>query len=522
LGEGAMGSVYHAHDPNLERDVAIKTMRAGKLKKKNEYDEFKQRFLLEAKANGRLNHPNIVSVYDSGVDEEDPYLVMEFIQGKALDAFIEENYENRIDYYIPMLEQVAAGLDFAHEAGVIHRDVKPGNILVTPSRTPQVSVKIVDFGLAKLKDSKLTATGYFLGTPSYSSPEQVMGGRLDVGSDLFSLGTVAYEMLTGHLPFDGQSLHAILYKIANEPPNINLDLFADYLDVDALTEVFKTIFAKRPEKRYASAVEFIVDLKTLTAPLKKVKLTREIFEKKKPTTSKLVTVENNQKPRSNGEAQAEAAVDTKIQRVEKARLQFRQALETKNVSSSRYCLQELVRLGVETGLEQALLTELEAELKELERARARKDRNKLVRKARADFKMALKTRNLQSVRYCLKELKKLSKNFKLEMTALEELETEIEAEKQRSAREGSLRERLAACMQAGHSSEARRHPDAPKAPKAEVTIETKLLEEVERQETAAAAQPVGQQPFTQPVQNCNPWYSKVPRPKIIASLAHCR
>ena len=443
LGEGAMGSVFRGHDPNLERDVAIKTMRTGNIKKKDEYVEFKNRFFLESRANGRLNHPNIVSVYDSGLEEDQPYMVMEYIQGKALDAFIDDRYENRLDYYITLLEQIASGLDYAHEEGVIHRDVKPGNILVSAKGPKRIRVKIVDFGLAKLKDSKLTATGYFLGTPSYSSPEQVMGGKLDIGSDLFSFGTVAYELLTGSLPFDGESLHSILYKIANEAPNLSFDIFADFLDVHALSEVFKTIFQKNPEKRFESAGEFTFELKSLTAPLRNLKIPKNLRQKR--TESRF----GSKRAPANGKSRAEAKTllqdadvsESQKRMIEEVRQQFKQALRTKNLSSVQYCLQELKRLEADVTQETSQYEKLADELKKLE---LEKNRTLLIRKGRSDFELALKTKNIQSVRYCLAELERIGADIEKESAQLKELEETLraEAEGKKEAKEKATKIKL--------------------------------------------------------------------------------
>jgi len=430
LGEGAMGSVIEAHDPNLERPVAIKTMRTGKMKK-SEYAEFKERFFLEARANGRLNHPNIVAVYDSGLENDEPYLVMELVRGAALDHFIDDNYQKRLKHYLPLMEQIAAGLDYAHEEGVIHRDVKPGNILVL-EKTRKPRVKILDFGLAKLKDSKLTATGYFLGTPSYSSPEQVMGGKLDIHSDLFSFGTVAYEMLTGFLPFDGENLHNILYKIAHEPPTLKLDVFADYLDVHALSEVFKAIFDKDPSARFDSAHDFILELKNLLAPMLKREIPRDLLTLRGRKRKGRAGSSGNHAAQRPSSASHEKTVlshppdsEAVEDRVREARLQFRMALETGNLSSVRYSLEELKSLGIDTVEEEKMLAELEVSRRAEQEHAREQNRARLVEEARLEFRLALEARNPDSAGYCLKELKKVAGDVREEKQQLAALKQEL-------------------------------------------------------------------------------------------------
>lgn len=431
LGEGAMGSVYKARDPNLERTVAIKTMRTSNIGKNESYEEFKQRFFLESRVNGRLNHPNIVAVYDSGMVEKDPYLVMEFIDGKPLDFFIESQGERYLACYLDLMSQIASGLDYAHDEGVVHRDVKPGNILVTTSRTGY-RAKLVDFGLAKLKDSKLTQTGYFLGTPSYASPEQVLSGKLDARSDIFSFGIVAYEMLTGLLPFDAESLHAILYKIANEPPKLELERFTDFIDIHALSYVFRTILQKEPQARYQSAGQFIEELRVLVTPLHQVRLpaARSSRRHSEPALDR-TSLAPRDEPR-----------DTRMEQIREVRALFQEALRTKNLSSSRYCLDELKKLGAPVETESDALDKLVTEIKRQRNEKRRLEHAKLVKKARDQFELALKTRNLQSVRYCLQELDRLKVDIVREHAALAQLEQELQHEQdERDRQENEQRER---------------------------------------------------------------------------------
>ncbi|MBK5257527.1 MAG: protein kinase [Vicinamibacteria bacterium] len=211
LGSGAMGVVWRAQDPVLGRVVAIKTISAAL----GSDSENKERFLREARAAAQLNHPNIITVFDFGQENNELYMAMELLEGKDLKELITQGqltFEQKLD----IMEQVADGLSYAHSREVIHRDLKPGNIHVQPNG----QVKILDFGLARLGSSELTKTGVVMGTPNYMSPEQVMGERVDARSDVFSAGAVFYEILTNRKPFDAESIHATLYQVVHReaPP----------------------------------------------------------------------------------------------------------------------------------------------------------------------------------------------------------------------------------------------------------------------------------------------------------------
>lgn len=411
LGEGAMGCVFKAHDPNLDRIVAIKTMRTKSIQKKEDYAEFKERFFLECRTNGSLNHPNIVAVYDSGLMGKDPYLVMEYLQGKPLDEFIEAKGATRYKYYIKLLVQIAAGLDYAHEEGVLHRDIKPGNILVANQGDRQCA-KLLDFGLAKLKDSKITQTGFFFGTPSYASPEQVLGAKLDLHSDLFSFGIVAYEMLTGTLPFEAHGLHAILYKIANEKPLLNFERLIDYVDVQALTNLFNTIFNKKPADRFQSAGHFVSELESLTHSLKDLSL------------DCWANMERAPKMDRTSSTPARALSSSRVEQVDEIRSLFKAAVLAKNLSSSRYCLDELGKLEVDTSDELNKLDSLKQALSDEKKQKSKELRIKHISSAHQAFRQAFKARNIESIRYCIGELARLktdTSRYHLKLSQLEKL-----------------------------------------------------------------------------------------------------
>jgi serine/threonine protein kinase len=210
LGRGSMGVVYKAHDPILNRFVAIKTISPSL----GADSEARKRFLREAQSAARLNHPNIVTVYDLGEEQGRVYMAMELLEGQDLRQLIGNPAVAHLDDKLRIMEQVCDGLAFAHAKNVIHRDLKPANIHVQPNG----SVKIMDFGLARLGPSEMTATGTSIGTPNYMSPEQVKGAKADARSDVFSMGTVFYELLTGRKAFDAGSLHSILRRVAESEP----------------------------------------------------------------------------------------------------------------------------------------------------------------------------------------------------------------------------------------------------------------------------------------------------------------
>jgi predicted Ser/Thr protein kinase len=255
LGSGAMGSVFLAHDPNIDRPVAIKTLRsdpaAGELAR-----EIEGRFLKEARLAGRLQHPNIVTIYEAGEDRGIYYIAMEYVDGDALSRALTSENRMSVTERIDVVRQVALALQHAHERGVLHRDIKPGNILVTRDGR----VKVADFGIGKLLSGAgdMTRTGQMIGSPAYMSPEQIRGEKLDGRSDFFSLGVVLYELLTGKRPFPGDSITTLVYQILHtdppDPTTIRSDLPASTRDV------FGRLLAKSPDKRPAGAVEFLREL----------------------------------------------------------------------------------------------------------------------------------------------------------------------------------------------------------------------------------------------------------------------
>lgn len=254
LGQGAMGVVYKATDPLIDRIVAIKTITLSLAQEERE--EYEARFYQEAKAAGRLSHPNIVTIYDVGRSGDVAYIAMEFLQGRELRDILNDEKLLPVDQVIDIVAQVALGLAYAHEHGIIHRDIKPSNIMVLRDN----HVKITDFGIARMASSGVrTQTGMVLGSPKYMSPEQVMGKLTDQRSDIFSLGVMLYEMLTGKPPFMGENVNAIMYQTLNAIPQPPSSVNA--VVPDMLNFIVAKALAKDVEHRYQNARDFANDLR---------------------------------------------------------------------------------------------------------------------------------------------------------------------------------------------------------------------------------------------------------------------
>ena len=260
LGRGAMGIVYKAEDPNLDRVVALKTILVDP--DAEGADEYRKRFILEAKAAGKLNHQNIITTFDCGEHDGLAYLAMEFIEGTDLRSRLLKEPLPAAEA-VEIARQVAEGLAYAHERGVVHRDVKPGNIMLNAQGQP----KIMDFGLARMRaaDHK-TSTGMVLGTPRYMSPEQISGQPVDQRSDIFSLGIVLYEMLTGTRLFSGEDMAQVTHQITefeHIPPTRQVPGLPAMLDF-----VVARALKKDPAVRYQDARELAGDLATCAAELR--------------------------------------------------------------------------------------------------------------------------------------------------------------------------------------------------------------------------------------------------------------
>jgi serine/threonine-protein kinase len=259
LGKGAMGVVYEGVDPRLGRRVAIKTILKSHLDDDTAKD-FAMRFVREAQAVARLNHPNIVQVYDFGEEGDIAYLVMEFIRGKELKNFFDANERFDIKEAVRIMCELCEALDFAHHAGIVHRDIKPANVMLDH----QARTKLTDFGVARVQDTDKTSVertqaGTMVGTPAYMSPEQITGGNIDRRTDVFSAGIILYQFLTGEKPFTGSGAWTIAKKIIQEEPPLPSSLN------NSVTPLFDAVvnraLAKDPEQRFQSAKDFAIALR---------------------------------------------------------------------------------------------------------------------------------------------------------------------------------------------------------------------------------------------------------------------
>jgi serine/threonine protein kinase len=256
IGRGAMGVVYHANDPFIGRTVAVKTLQISEQGTGLTKEELLNRFQTEARAAGLLTHPNIVVVYDAGEEEGLFFITMELVEGKSLQALLDAGQLFPLPRVLRIMEQACSALQFAHDRNVVHRDIKPANLMLTPDDT----VKVTDFGTAKiLQFGTVNQTAHVMGTPSYMSPEQVKGKVVDGRSDIFSLGVLLYEMVTGEKPFPGQNITTVIYKIVNEEPVEPRQL--DPSIHPGLNAIILRALAKEPSLRYQHCRDLIEDLR---------------------------------------------------------------------------------------------------------------------------------------------------------------------------------------------------------------------------------------------------------------------
>jgi len=223
----------------------------------DELDEVKERFFREAETAGRLNHPNIVTIFDAGEEHDLAYIAMEFLKGHDLARYCKPDNLMDVKTVISIVVRSAEGLDFAHQQNVVHRDIKPANIMYEPESD---TVKITDFGIARITDSSKTKTGMVLGTPSYMSPEQLAGKKVDGRSDLFSLGVMFYQMLCGSLPFKAESMASLMFKITNEEAPDIRTIRGEI--PESIADIINRALAKNADERYQTGTEFANALKT--------------------------------------------------------------------------------------------------------------------------------------------------------------------------------------------------------------------------------------------------------------------
>ncbi|WP_455206202.1 CHASE2 domain-containing serine/threonine-protein kinase [Kaarinaea lacus] len=251
LGRGAMGMVYLGKDPKIGRTVAIKTLPLTDEFDSEDLEEVRTRFFVEAEAAGRLNHPNIVTIYDAGEEHDLAYIAMDYIEGDSLDSFTTPDNLLPVEDVFKIGINVAEALDYAHKKNVVHRDIKPGNILYNRETD---TLKVTDFGVACLIDTNKTRTGTVLGSPSYMSPEQLAGKKVDGRSDIFSLGVTLYQLFTGELPFNADSMAALAYKITNDKPKGVRRIRADL--PTCLSRIINKAMEKGPKQRFSNGNAF--------------------------------------------------------------------------------------------------------------------------------------------------------------------------------------------------------------------------------------------------------------------------
>jgi eukaryotic-like serine/threonine-protein kinase len=263
VGRGAMGVVYLGKDPTIQRFVAIKTMRLDELDNMDEVKQFRERFFREAESTGRLSHPNIVTLYDAGEQEGLAFIAMEYLEGMTLNHYCQKTALLPAKQALQIIGIVADALDYAHSQGVVHRDIKPANIMIMKNRI----VKVMDFGIAKLASSSKTQASMILGTPRYMSPEQAIGKSVDGRSDVFSLGIVLFELLTGEKPFDAENMPALVMRLMKAPhPPLNKYRRDLPTRVQAILD---RALQKETANRYRHAADMAQDLRELAQVMPK-------------------------------------------------------------------------------------------------------------------------------------------------------------------------------------------------------------------------------------------------------------
>jgi CHASE2 domain-containing sensor protein/predicted Ser/Thr protein kinase len=267
LGKGAMGVVYLGKDPKIGRVVAIKTLALSQEFSGDDLVDARERFFREAETAGRLQHQNIVTIFDVGEEHDLAYIAMEFLKGRDLSEYCKHDHLLLVPVVLSIVARVAEALAYAHKQNVVHRDIKPANIMYERESD---TVKVTDFGIARITDSSKTKTGLVLGTPSFMSPEQLAGKKVDGRSDLYSLGVMLFQMLAGVLPFRGDSMSELMYKIANEDAP-GLSLMRPELP-HILADIVALAMTKRPETRYQNGEQFAADLRSVMSQLSGVEV----------------------------------------------------------------------------------------------------------------------------------------------------------------------------------------------------------------------------------------------------------
>lgn len=263
IGRGSMGAVYLGRDPQIGRQVAIKTLALSREFEGDKLAEARSRFFREAETAGRLQHPDIVTIFDAGEAQDLAWIAMEYIKGEDLQRYTVPGRLLPVPQVLEVVARVAEALSYAHSQGVVHRDIKPANVMVDLAGG---LVKVTDFGVARLDDASRTRTGLVLGTPSFMSPEQMAGRHTDGRTDLYSLGVALFQLLTGRLPHEGGAMAELMRQIVNEPAPDVRTLRPEL--PEALADLVALALEKRPEVRYADGVQMAQDLRTVAAAMR--------------------------------------------------------------------------------------------------------------------------------------------------------------------------------------------------------------------------------------------------------------
>lgn len=347
LGEGGMGVVYKAIDPGIGRSVAIKMMTGSFA----DNPDLLKRFQREAQSAGTLQHPNIVIIYELGTEDNHPYMAMEYLDGESLENIVESKRRMPLVDKLEIMIQVLNGLQYAHEHGIVHRDIKPGNVMVLKDG----KIKIVDFGIARISDNSMTKTGQIVGTINYMSPEQFNGHIVDGRSDIFSSGVMFYEFLTGALPFDGAETPTVILKILNEdPPPLKNHLQEYPPDLDLVIE---KCLAKDREQRYNSAEDFAFDLQRIQENLKKemvveyvdqakTAVSKNEFTKAKDLLQQVLRVDTKNEPAKElmKQVQAQISVQQRAEQVRQLRSSAEEALADKRIDDAHSFIEQAFKL----------------------------------------------------------------------------------------------------------------------------------------------------------------------------------
>lgn len=460
LGRGAMGVVYEAFDPLIERPVAIKTILKSSIHA-NEAEDIFERFRREARAAGRLAHPRIISIYEYGENDEMAYIVMELVRGKELTEYFEVGKRISIHDGLHIIMQILDALDYLHTNGIVHRDIKPANILITADE----QIKIADFGIAKIDTSAHTQVGIVLGTPTYMAPEQFMGHEVDHRADLYSVGVVLYLFLTGERPFVGSVItimHQAVHRDATPPSELNPEVSKQ------LDAVVKKAMAKRPEDRFQSAVEFLTALKAAIKATHKSKSVVAVAEITRSGSYKaFLPDETLELPKSTDLTESRRAADieywqkithsrnahdfsrylqkfpgggftelarSRIQSLEKAAAQSRAADE---LSRSRH------EARVEAEVRQQEAEERAAWARKLTEIKSAAEEAKAVEAARRETEAEEQARRAEALAVSMSERARKFAEVVAEREAASEAERKLKAEAKRQLREEVQRKKLA-------------------------------------------------------------------------------